>query len=82
MPVAISVVTLLFAALLLWGIYTLYIPFAAIYAAAVPCVLFLLLVWYMKRKIQGYTGDCCGASFLLCELSFYIASLAIINVQL
>jgi adenosylcobinamide-GDP ribazoletransferase len=82
MPVAIFVVNLVSAALLMWGIYTLYIPFAAIYAAAVPCVLFLLLVWYMKRKIQGYTGDCCGASFLLCELSFYIASLAILNVQL
>jgi adenosylcobinamide-GDP ribazoletransferase len=26
----------------------------------------------MNRKIQGYTGDCCGALFLLTELSFYL----------
>jgi adenosylcobinamide-GDP ribazoletransferase len=26
----------------------------------------------MLRKIKGYTGDCCGALFLLIELSFYL----------
>ena len=30
----------------------------------------LLLVWYMRHRLGGYTGDCCGATFLLCELSF------------
>lgn len=39
--------------------------------------IFSVITWYfltsfMKRKIQGYTGDCCGATFLLCELSFYM----------
>jgi adenosylcobinamide-GDP ribazoletransferase len=29
----------------------------------------------MHRKIQGYTGDCCGATFLLCELAFYLSVL-------
>ena len=42
-------------------------------AAAAPMAIFLLLVLLMKRKIAGYTGDCCGALFLLCELSFYTA---------
>ena len=40
--------------------------------ALVPVTLFLLLIALMKRRIGGYTGDCCGALFLLCELSFYL----------
>ncbi|MBR3292171.1 MAG: adenosylcobinamide-GDP ribazoletransferase [Bacteroidales bacterium] len=42
----------------------------------VPVLVLLLLRLVMKRKIQGYTGDCCGATFLLCELSLYLAVLA------
>lgn len=45
------------------------------YAALLPLVTFLLLYRLMKRRLQGYTGDCCGAAFLLCELSFYIGCL-------
>ena len=26
----------------------------------------------MHRRLGGYTGDCCGATFLLTELTFYI----------
>ena len=26
----------------------------------------------IKNRLQGYTGDCCGALFLLTELSIYI----------
>ena len=33
-----------------------------------------LLALLMKRKIQGYTGDCCGAAFLLSELSFFLTA--------
>jgi len=29
-----------------------------------------LLVW---RRLRGYTGDCCGAAFLLVELTVYLA---------
>lgn len=39
-------------------------------AAATSVVTMLLLVWYMRHRLGGYTGDCCGATFLLCELSF------------
>jgi len=38
-----------------------------------------LLVWYMRKKIQGYTGDCCGAMFILCEAAFYLGFLAHIS---
>ena len=40
----------------------------------VPLVVTLLLAWLMKRKIRGYTGDCCGAAFLLAELAFYLVT--------
>ncbi len=38
----------------------------------VPFVVELCLVSWMRRRIGGYTGDCCGALFLLCELSLYL----------
>ncbi|MCC8172394.1 MAG: adenosylcobinamide-GDP ribazoletransferase [Parabacteroides sp.] len=43
-------------------------------------------MWYgltslMKKKIQGYTGDCCGATVLLCELTFYLAIVLIYTVR-
>lgn len=43
--------------------------------ALFPVVVFAGLCWLMKRRLNGYTGDCCGAMFLLCELSFYLGSL-------
>lgn len=35
-----------------------------------PLIVFGLTVYLIKKKIGGYTGDCCGALFLMCELSF------------
>lgn len=46
-----------------------------------PIFVFTALVLLMKRKIGGYTGDCCGAMFLLCELSIYLGILLIYNVN-
>ncbi len=31
-----------------------------------------LLFFLMHKRIQGYTGDCCGACFILTELMFYV----------
>lgn len=45
-----------------------------------PLITFWLLSSLMKKRLQGYTGDCCGAMFLLCELSFYLG--IVINYQL
>ncbi|MDE7070055.1 MAG: adenosylcobinamide-GDP ribazoletransferase [Alistipes sp.] len=47
------------------------------WAGLAPVTVLLLLATLMKRRIGGYTGDCCGATFLLCELSFYAALAAI-----
>lgn len=42
-----------------------------LWALLVPPAAEMLLARLMRRKIGGYTGDCCGAAFLLCELSIY-----------
>ena len=46
-----------------------------------PIIAIGLLILYMRHKIGGYTGDCCGASCLLCELSMLAAIAIIYNVQ-
>ncbi len=38
----------------------------------VPGVVMYFLYLFIWRKLRGYTGDCCGALFLLIELSFYL----------
>ena len=37
-----------------------------------PCVVMYFLYRLIWKRIQGYTGDCCGALFLLTELAVYI----------
>lgn len=44
-----------------------------------PSVTFIGLIILMKKKIKGYTGDCCGAMFLLCELSLYLGIIIVYN---
>lgn len=78
-PVAVWLVNLLFTAAVLGWFCWRYLPFEVVCASIAPVVAFALLVNFMRRKIGGYTGDCCGAMFLLCELSFYLASLAVLK---
>jgi adenosylcobinamide-GDP ribazoletransferase len=56
------------------GLFTVPAPVAAVVTAgaAAPVITMLLSARYMKRRIRGYTGDCCGAVFLLCELSYFV----------
>lgn len=46
----------------------------------VPLIVSSLLFRYIRNRIQGYTGDCCGAVFIICELSAYLACLAVISI--
>ena len=48
-------------------------------ATLAPLLVWYLLTSYMKKKIGGYTGDCCGAMFLLTELAFYLTVAALTN---
>ena len=52
-------------------------PVVLVAAVAAPMVLTACLIAFLHRKIGGYTGDCCGAAFLLAELSFYLTVVTI-----
>lgn len=52
-----------------------YISF--IYSAIAPIITVICLIAYMRHKINGYTGDCCGATALISELSMYVTALAL-----
>ena len=47
-----------------------------------PILTFIFLYRLMKRRLQGYTGDCCGAAFLLCELSFYLGAVILLYAHI
>ena len=57
--------------------FVLFLPFRMWPALLFPVLTFVFLYRLMKHRLQGYTGDCCGATFLLCELSFYMGSLVL-----
>ena len=38
----------------------------------VPCLTMYFLYLFVWHRLRGYTGDCCGAFFLLIELSIYL----------
>ena len=65
----------LFLAGLAFGLLPLLCLLSPFYwaAALLPAAVYAGLALLMKRRIGGYTGDCCGAAFLLCELSFYLS---------
>jgi adenosylcobinamide-GDP ribazoletransferase len=42
------------------------------YLVFMPCLAMFFLYRLMWSRLRGYTGDCCGALFLLIELSFYL----------
>lgn len=42
-------------------------------SAIAPIAVCSLLILLMRKRIGGYTGDCCGATFLICELSMLLA---------
>ena len=49
-----------------------------LHGAFLPAVLMAFGLWhFLKAKIGGYTGDCCGASVLLIELVYYLGVVAL-----
>ncbi len=55
------------------GMFAWHCGWTVLVAAVVPLLVFGALQHLMRRRLQGYTGDCCGATFLLCEMGFYLA---------
>ncbi|MDE7345514.1 MAG: adenosylcobinamide-GDP ribazoletransferase [Muribaculaceae bacterium] len=58
-----------------------YLDVCLIMSIFAPILVIGLLILYMRHKIGGYTGDCCGAACLLCELSMLAATAMIYNIQ-
>ena len=50
------------------------------YLIFAPCVVMYFLYRLIWHRLQGYTGDCCGALFLLIELAFYLSVVASSNI--
>ncbi len=45
-----------------------------------PIISFVGLTCLMKRRIGGYTGDCCGATYLICEDTMIFGILIILGI--
>ena len=46
-----------------------------------PILVFFFICRMMKRRLNGYTGDCCGALFLLSEMSFWLGAVMSIYIK-
>ncbi len=66
-------------AIITGAIPLLLLPVTLLPAAVAPALVSCIIILYLRRRLGGYTGDCCGALFLLCELSFYIAADLLLN---
>lgn len=42
------------------------------YVVFVPCIVMYFMYLLIWKRLRGYTGDCCGALFLIIELSLYL----------
>lgn len=51
-----------------------FLPMPYWLALPLPIAVSALMILYLRHKIGGYTGDCCGAAALLCELAFYFSA--------
>lgn len=61
---------------LILGIFPcLLLPWGLLPALLAPVAVTWLAIRTMRGAIGGYTGDCCGATALMCELGFYAAAL-------
>jgi adenosylcobinamide-GDP ribazoletransferase len=40
----------------------------------IPALVMSFMSLFIWRRLRGYTGDCCGALFLLTELSAYLVT--------
>ncbi|MCM1164199.1 MAG: adenosylcobinamide-GDP ribazoletransferase [Muribaculaceae bacterium] len=66
---------------LLLGIAGLvFVPLTLLPAMLGPVVVTALAIRTMRHTISGYTGDCCGATTLMSELSFLLIAIACMNI--
>lgn len=58
----------------------LHIPLTYLTSTILPVIFTALLIPYLRRKIGGYTGDCCGFVALTAELAFYLSASVITTI--
>lgn len=49
-----------------------FVGYGLLLACFFPIAAVAVLIGIMRRRIGGYTGDCCGAAYLICESSFLL----------
>lgn len=52
----------------------LMLPVPYYYILLIPILVFLCVQTWFRHRLGGYTGDCCGAAFLLSEISFWFGA--------
>jgi adenosylcobinamide-GDP ribazoletransferase len=60
--------------------FCIFVPYQLWISLLAPIFVVFLIRLYSLKKIGGYTGDICGATALLAELSLYIFTLLYYNV--
>lgn len=50
-----------------------FMPHSFFITLPVPILVFIYIQHLLRKRLGGYTGDCCGASFLICELSMWFS---------
>lgn len=58
----------------------LFLPAPLLPAIAGPVIVAAVAIRAMRRAIGGYTGDCCGATALMAELSFTLIAAALFTL--
>lgn len=58
----------------------LFLPVKLWCAGILSLAMMAFIFIYIKKKIQGYTGDICGATTLLCEVMFYLGAVICIRL--
>ncbi len=53
------------------------LPLRCYVAMVVAFAVAMLMIVACHRRLQGYTGDCCGATFIITEAAFYLTVLAV-----
>lgn len=56
-----------------FGIYAGWLPLSIAFACLGTIFVGGGLILYIRRRLSGYTGDTCGAVFMLSELSYYLS---------
>lgn len=59
---------------------SLALPHIYLLSLCLPLLLALLMIPYLRYKIGGYTGDCCGAAAMICEGAFILSATIITSL--